>query len=433
MTSPEESRQKAKQLVEQNSWKEALPLLESLWALEEHRLLDALPLIKVLRKLQQPKRAREVARQAAKELQRLPERDEDFWRRTKAILYSQAAWTIYDMEVKGCESPSQLGKACWSIRRTLEEGGCDLMDKYAPWVRSLLLYSKQALSHGQSANALKELDCADPAKLSPERGLLPNGKTLFSQQEQWFLHRSKALAAEQQWGKLRQHCEAGRLNRTLDDRTLMFLEFRLALALLKLGEGSLALELYRTLLARKREWWIGDSYAHALHNLGDHRAALREAILALLESRFFEGSVTLALAVGEWALAAGGRELAGLCRQFIEVTRQAQGWTTKDDLQSRLNNLPESAQVESGQLQRKLRQSLHGFLDEIDPPRMGVLQSILPNGKLGFVKEDSGESHALVIHGETIKPGDRLMFRTVPNWDRKKGSIGSMAIHARKV
>jgi hypothetical protein len=432
MNSPDEARQQAKQLVASQSWADARPLLEELWSLDDHRLLDSLPLIKVLRKLNKPKLARDVARQAARELKQLPEKDEEFWRKTKAILYTQAAWTIYDMEVKGSENAGQLGKACWDIRRTLEEGGGDRMDPYAPWVRSMLSFTKQALVLGQSANALKELEFADPARLSSERWTPPNGKPQFSDREQWYLRMAKALDGEQLWEKLKLHCEAGRSDQTFGERTSLFLGFRLAHALLKLGEGKQALEHYRILLAHKREWWIGDSYAHALGELGERKLALREGLIALLDSHFFEGSVNLALTVGELALAEGGAELAGLCRQFVEVTRQAHGWPIKEDLQARLDKLPTSDSLDAGKLQQQLRHHIYRFLDEIDPPREGVLQSILPNGKMGFVREDSGESHALFLRGDAIKQGDRLTFRAVPNWDRKKERMGSVAIHVRK-
>ncbi len=432
MNSPDEERQKVQDLIRGNAWAEAHNILEKLWALEDHRLLDCLPYIKVLRKLNQPKRARDIARQAARELRQLPDRDSDFWQKTKAILYSQAAWTIYDMEVKGCENPGQLGKACWSIRRTLSEGGTDLMDPYAPWVKCLFQFTKHALMHGQGANALKELDHADPQRLSAERWTPPGGKPMFSPREQWFLHRSKALAAEEQWEQLRKHCSAGKADRSLDERSHFFLDFRLALALSKLGKGKDAVEIYSRLLAHKREWWIGDSYAHALDELGQRREALREGLLALLDSRFFEGCVNLALSVGEWALQEGAARLAGLCRTFVEQTREAHGWPIKEDLQARLNRLPQNDEPEANKLQQQLRQQIFVLLDQIDPPREGELQSILPNGKLGFVKEASGESHALFLHGDSFKQGDRLRFRVVPNWDRKKDRLGSMAIHARR-
>lgn len=428
-------RDQAKAHLAANQWHEAVDLLMSLWNSPQREVGDAMYLTKALRKIGRSHEGLEIAREGARMLAK--GEGVGTWKpeRLKPALYGLAAWCVYDTEVRDNDAAAVLERAARTIRKTLEQSGGSLTDPRSPYLRVAFKAAKAVTNGGHARNALELLDPLSPDALDTTRTTLPNGKDTVTDRERWFLLVSKAMEKEQAWDDILQLWERAIADKTLNDWTLYFLEYRRGCALQALGWVEEAVKVLGGLAARKREWWVLQELATAKWTLNRRRSAMADAAIGLLGSDLNEMTGKFVLLIGEWAAIEGQTPLASLARRFVEGMWETQGWPIKSEMRQRLDDLPLDdglADLPVDDVGRRLRAALWHELDRVDPPLEGTVHKLIGDGKAAFLRIDGRPNvYARVPRGVNLREGMRVQCRVVASFDRKKQQASEEAIHLR--
>jgi len=423
-----------KELVRNGEWQKALNVLLPLWKSQSGDPWTAIPLIKSLRKLDRPSEALNVAREAARYLLRSSD-GEGHSAFLKEILYSLAAWCVWDLSFKRTTDLGTQVRACRTIRRTLDAGRVPLEQPKAPYVRAAISTAKGLILQGRSSDAFELLEPLNACLLDSTRSALPDGKAMPSDRERWLLCLSKACAETANWSRLLQVVDSGLADSSLAEQTMYFLKYRRGIALRNLGDRELALKVLTEVVAQKREWWAVLEMAITKWESGRQRKAIRDFCIAILDAGLSQLSARALLELSERLASLGRCSFGHQTRCFIESVWLSNGWTIKDELQNRLKSLSGEAptsNMDLNSLSGKLRTALWETLDEYDPPLHGTIDRIMPSGKAMFIAvETKNDVYADVPPRTTPRPGDRVTFRMFPAFDRKWKRYTEAAIHVR--
>ena len=423
-----------KDLNKQKKWDEILEHLPA-WqkANEKKNPWAAFYFASALRKSNRSKEALDILRTAARELPPA-DKDNDWDNRCRQKLFGLAAWCIWDISVKNTTEAGELLEAALRIRATLRACGGELHESKAPYITAATKASK-ALLQGQGRGmhqVVDLLECLNPELLETDRFQTDSGDELASQRERWYEQMAKALHASQQWDRLIQICDQG-LAHSLHHKTQYFIIYRKAQALRQTGKSEEACALLSSLVAKRFEWWVLMELAQTKWDLGNHRAAIRDACIAFVETKIDSLVAKSLLTISEWILQQGRPKLGDVVAPFVELVWVENGWPIKDALRSRLGALHvsnESDVKDPNILARNIIQELWKVLDEFDPPLTGIVKRFLPNGKAMFLGvEGRGDVYARVHGRKQPKIGDRVSFRLFSSYDRKRDEITDAAIH----
>lgn len=428
-------RDQAKVHLAANQWQEAVDLLMPLWNSPQREVGDAMYLTKALRKIGRSAEGLDIAREGARMLAR--GEGVGTWKpeRLKPALYGLAAWCVYDTEVRDNDAAAILERAARTIRKTLEQSSGSLTDPRSPYIRAAFKAAKAITNGGHASNALELLDPLSPDILDTTRTTLPNGKESVTDRERWYLLVSRAMEKEQAWDDILRLWDRAIADKTLNEWSLFFLEYRRGCALQAMGRVDEAVKVLGGLAAKKREWWVLQELAKAKWTLNRRRSAMADAALGLLGSDLSEMTGKFVLLIGEWAAVERQAPLASLARRFVEGIWEAQGWPIKADMRMQLEKLPLDNGLVSlplNEVGKRLRASLWQELDRVDPPLEGTVQKLIGDGKAAFLRVDGRPNvYARVPRDMNLREGMRVQFRIVASFDRKKQQVSEEAIHVR--
>ncbi|MDR1975192.1 MAG: hypothetical protein LBQ31_11080 [Bacteroidales bacterium] len=227
-------------------------------------------------------------------------------------------------------------------------------------------------------------------------------REMASKKEQYYAWRSKALLEK----GLYEDCIALSLkalelfNNLHYDNDVWF-GWRIALAHIGLGQKDLALDELKRLLARKNEWFIQKEIAEILFSQGKADEALKYAVDGALCSGDDDKKVNL-------------YKLIVTILQSIGKTIEAQ------KIMDRQN----------------IRQILETIKFGEKKAFTGIIKSILPNGKSGFVETDGQKSYYFKLsdfkcNREKAKQGQRVTFYLEEGFDAKKGRKTMNAVNLK--
>lgn len=346
-------------------------------------------------------------------------------------LKSALAWAIYQRDVKGLDSQSDIeqrrvAKAAVDRIRGLTEG--DHYGKYSAWPHAAITMAS-ALAKRWPKAALDQLDDIDPAHLSSEAS-----EDYPSLRGRWHLATTKAWEAAEEWQQLGESCERARVSDGLRREDCLWIDVRLARALTHTARADEAVEILKPRLAQKREWWLEARLAEALAAAGRTEEALLAARAGLaapggqLEIRWrLVALVGQILWTEEDALAAPHTQLARLLRQEA-------GWPASEVLEgiAEREGLP-SATDESVDLD-----ALSAWWREgAEAGRVtGVVKAHLPGDGSGFISpDDGGQDIYFSMPSGTTAPaiGQQVSFVVVDGFDAKKNQPSQKAIKVRSI
>lgn len=426
-----EDRAQAKALLDSGRLQEAAETLLRIWRSETRDVGDALYLTKVLRKLGRSEEALEFAREGA----RMIERGTNLgtWKpdRIKPAIYGLAAWCVYDIEIRNHDHAGDLLDGTRRIRATLERVKGDLHAPLSPYVRSALKAAKALNLAGRFVDTMDLLGVLNPDLLNHEHAVMPDGKTGYSDRERWFLAMCKASEGNGGTEDVLRICERAGNDDSIDERTLLFLEYRKGCALIQGGRIPEAIDILHRLAAKKREWWVLTELAGARYAIGESKLAMKDALLGLLCSDLSKMTGSAVLKVGEWALIADAAELAGNCRTFVESVWKSEGWPIKSDMRVRLDALPaQSAAHIVSEAAKALRASLWRELDRVDPPLEGEILRLVGDGRAMFIQSRGHpDIYARTPRAGEWRIGKKVKFRIATSFDRKRNQFSKEAIH----
>ncbi|MDR1610013.1 MAG: tetratricopeptide repeat protein, partial [Candidatus Symbiothrix sp.] len=393
-------QQQAQLLFNEKNYREAFPLYKTLWDSypDDCNEWDGWRYAYCAKQLKDYQTALDICR-------KLYPKYRDF-----KMIKDVYAWSIYH---------SEINKDKITDENTLFHAGEGVLklsqqdDKYSPYtltVFKILNYLNEKSIY-QAEKVLDWTGKLNPLLLDAAPFAITNkeGKPreIASKKEQYYMLRTRALLETGNFSECIKICEEAlatfdRLHYNND----IWFRWRIALSHEGLGEFRKSLDLQLELLKRKKEWFIQKEIAEQYYCLGDYKKSLEYALDSALNSGDIDKKINTYIVLADALDKLGKTEEALLHREFIQSLK------TKDENLHRM-------EINLKHIWNRLK-----FDDR--PSYSGVIKSLLPNGKAGFVETKKGSSHYFRINDfkgnpRNIVAGTKVTFCLEEGYDAKKG------------
>jgi tetratricopeptide (TPR) repeat protein len=400
LTDVELIRQNANRLSSEKKYAEALPLYQSLWEgfRENCTEWDGWRYAFCLKQLKNYKTALDICRQT------YPlNRDFD-------PIKGLYAWCIYYTEItqpvkdeatffRAAEAITNLAKpdepysayaiTIFKVLSYLTEKAIYPTDKILEWTKKLnpVFLDGKPFSFNEKDGKLREI---------------------ASKKEQYYMLRSKALLEKGEFDECINLCEEalGIFEKLHYDNDVWF-RWRIALSYEGLGEYQKSLDLQLELLQRKKEWFIQKEIAEQYYRLGDYEKSLAYALDSALNFGDNDKKINTFIVLANALEKLGKTEEAQLHNNLIEKIKRKDS-----NVEREISNLKT--------VWNALRYSENKSYS-------GVIKSLLPNGKAGFVETDKGKSYYFSLRDFKASPkkaiaGTKVCFYLAEGFDAKKNT-----------
>ncbi|MDR0938823.1 MAG: hypothetical protein LBN29_05640 [Mediterranea sp.] len=327
------------------------------------------------------------------------------------------AWCVYYTEIVPepvCHEPTFLRAATAIMRLTSQEAP---HSAYTVTVFKVLSYLSSRSSYPTEA-MLEWTDRLRPERLGTSVFSFtdPKGKQreVASELERYYMYRAKALLEKGEWDPcIALSTEAlAKLTAFHYDNDAWF-RWRVALAHRGKGEDDVALKLLKSLLSRKRDWFIEKEIADILYRQGIIGEALTHARRAAAQP--------------------GDPSMRGALYQLLADILGKLGQTDEAKRYAHLVHLLRVSP--NADRDNRLREALGSVRSQPSVTQLsGVVHSILPTGNAGFIKADNGRTYFFRLRDFRVKseeavPGLRVTFDLTKGFDKKKNQASDNAIN----
>jgi len=435
MNETAELRRKASDLRKGRRYAEAMHLYQELW--HEHRDTcnewDGWGLASCLRKVGESKKALEVCR--------------DVYQLAPDFVQGRSlyAWCIYDTELKK-ENEEILRDENTFFKAAKAILGLTQQDQYTPYVKTVFRvidYIAKSRSSFPAKDILPWVDELDYNGLSetPFSFVSDDGKRMEiqSDKEKWFAIKTKALEKSASYRECIELSEMA-LNsiRKFHSSNDIWLKRRIALSKANLGDKKSSADDLENLLRDRKEWFIQHKLAQIHFDLDQTDQALKYAIDAALNFGKDENKCGLFMLMAQILIEKGDTDEAERHLAFAASLRVDSGWTITDPLQKLLKEYNVDWESKNKKdLKKALRQfwSQQKFLGL--PAMQGVIKTILPNGKAGFISGDDGKEYYFNItefkgDKKNLTRGAKIIFNIIDSFDKKKNRETKAAANLRE-
>ncbi|MDR0612635.1 MAG: hypothetical protein LBG45_03975 [Dysgonamonadaceae bacterium] len=330
------------------------------------------------------------------------------------------AWTVYYSEIKKdkIDDEATFYRAGKGILELSSQE-----DAYSPYTLTVLKILDH-LSEKSIYPADKILEWVE--KLNPQ--LLDDKPFSFtdrdgkqreiaSKKEQYYMLYSRALLEKGAFDECIKLCEEG-LNALehLHYGNEIWFRWRIALCYEGLGEFEKSLHLLLRLLDVKKEWFIQKEIAEQYLKLGDNQNCLKYALESATNSGDIFKKINLYHILADVLTRIGKTEEAKLHADFIKSIKDRYDGNRELEIAPQLK-----------QLWQKLKYE--------DRPRYsGIIKSLLPNGKAGFVETDRNRSYYFSMLDFKASPkkataGTKVSFYLAEGFDAKKNKKTMNAVN----
>lgn len=267
------------------------------------------------------------------------------------------------------------------------------------------------------------------------------GKTreLASKKEQYFMWRTKALLKKD----LFEDC-IELSQKALDtfenfhySNDIWFAR-RISLSYKGLGQPEIALEQLKTLLKRKNEWFIQKEIAEIYFEQDNNEQALKFAIDSALSFGDADKKLNLYKLLSEILISNNQNEEAKKHVEFIYQIRKAHEGKIDNDLQNLINKyeIDTTKTVNLRDFEKELKQLWEKLKFSNQTQVTGVIKSILPNGKAGFIETENKKSYYFQLRSFKAKPelakeGQKVTFFLEEGFDTSKNRKTENAVNVK--
>lgn len=414
------------------NYQEALPLYKQLW--EEHREScnewEGWGYALCLKHLKDYQKALEVCR----EVYPLNKEFENI----KGVY----AWCIYytEIAVEKVNSEPKFFKAGEGILKLSKQD-----DQYSPYTQTVFKILEY-LNDKAIYPTDKVLEWTEKLNFEilddkPFSFIDNEGKTkeLASKKEQYFMWRTKALLEK---GLFNDCIELSQ--KALDtfenfhySNDIWFAR-RISLSYKGLGQPETALEQLKSLLKRKNEWFIHKEIAEIYFEQGNNEQALKFAIDSALGFGDADKKLNVYRLLSEVLIINSQNEEAKKHIEFMYQIRKANEWKIDNDLQNLINKfqIDTTKTVNLRDFERTLKQLWEKLKFSNQTQLKGVIKSILPNGKAGFVETENKKSYYFQLRSFKAKPelakvGQKVTFFLEEGFDTKKNQKTENAVNVK--
>lgn len=429
MSSFNDLREKAKSLRNEERYNEALPVYKELW--DNYRdncnEWDCWGYAFVLRKLKKFKESLVVSREVYK---KYPEFEN---------IKSVYAWCIYYTEIgiKVINDIKTFIKAANGIIKLTKQE-----DKYSPYTitvfKVLEYFQNKQIYNPQEI--IEWTDKLNPDILDTEPFSFKNeeGKDMeiASKKEQWYMLRSKALLKKELFKECIEISEKG-LNsfgkfHYGDD---IWLKRNIALSKAGLGNIDIAINELKELLKKKKEWFIQHELAKLYKQKNDIENAITFSVDAALNFGDTKLKIKLYKLITNLLIIQNMHDLAKKHVEFICKLQKSNKLKEDPNFTKLMKDygIDGSDTSDINELERELKKIWNKLKFGNKQEQYGVISSILPNGKTGFITTSNNNSCFFFIKDfkgkkELLNKNQKVSFYLEDSFDKKKNKPSQIAV-----
>lgn len=354
------------------------------------------------------------------------------------------AWCIYytEMTVEKVNDENRLFKAGDEILKLSKQD-----DQYSPYTQTIFkvleylnekaIYQTDKVLEWTAKLSFEILDAA-PYSFTDSEG---NIRELASKKEQYFMWRTKALLKKGLFDKCIELSQ-----KALDTfenfhySNDIWFERRISLSYKGLGQLDKALELLKSLLKRKNEWFIHKEIAEIYFEQGNNEQALKFAIDSALSYGDADKKLNVYKLLSEILISNNQNEEAQKHVEFMYQIGKAHERKIDNNLQTLINKfkIDTSKTVNLRDLEWELKQIWEKLKFSNQTQLSGTIKSILPNGKAGFITTENKKSYYFQLRSFKAKPdlakeGQKVTFFLEEGFDAKKNQKTENAVNVKPV
>ncbi len=353
------------------------------------------------------------------------------------------AWCIYYKEIKknDISEESTFLKAAEGILKLSKQ------EKYSPYevtvFKVLDYYNKKPIF---PANAILKWSAKlDPLILddSTFEGKTKDGKKkeLASRKEKYYMLRIKALFENRNYTECIKLSNFALRNfkKLHYDNDIWFQRY-IANSNFMMGKLDIAVNQLKDILQTKKEWFIQKEIADVYLKKKDYKKSLKYAVASAINFGKIENKIHLFELMYEILLANNNPVLAKKHIEMVCLIRQKNQWNFNDDFSKLLSklkidteNLPQYNTLKS-ELKRNWEKLKYS--DKII--NSGIIKTILPHGKAGFVLSENNESYYFTIsninfHPKDLSEGLKVTFYIEDSFDKKRQQKSKIAVNVNLI
>jgi len=352
------------------------------------------------------------------------------------------AWCLYFKELKNNRSDDEQHFLS-TIDLIIEL--CNKDYTYSPLKKTILLAAKYLKEKNEGALMLNYL------RLLPKEVLNNNSveytrdkevvRELASELEQYYSYLTEALLQIDDYQScIDKSSDALKAIKKFHYDNDIWLNRRIAKSYLGLEQTDKAIEIYKTILMRKKDWFIFKEIAEIYLTKGEYEQAIFYAVKGALAYGEPEKKVNLYQTIGDILEKMENKEKAEMHYILSHKLREEKGWIINDNLMSKMKNINRMSLLEvknSGELHRDLM-NFWKSVDEANEKRYyGVITTVLQGSNCGFIKCEDGNSYYFKIKSTQIKKAEivaglKVSFTLEDSFDRKKGKKTKSAVKIKK-
>ncbi len=266
-------------------------------------------------------------------------------------------------------------------------------------------------------------------------------RELAPKKEQYFMWRTKALLEKGLFGEcIKLSQKALDTFENFHYGNEVWFARRISLSYKGLGQPETALEQLKSLLKRKNEWFIHKEIAEIYFEQGNNEQALKFAIDSALSFGDADKKLNLYKLLSEILIKNNEQEAAKKHIELMYQIRKANEWKIDNDLQNLINKfqIDTTKTVNLRDFERELKQLWEKLKFSNQTQLIGVVKSILPNGKAGFIEAENKKSYYFQLRNfkgkpELAKEGQKVSFFLEEGFDAKKNQKTVNAVNVKLV
>lgn len=356
------------------------------------------------------------------------------------------AWCIYDTEIKKSDEDINNKKSFLKAASAILE--LTTQSQYSPYAKTVFRVIDYITKNNTSYPAddvLQWINKLDPQSLSQEPFSFKDKeqkiREIPSDHEKYYSIKTKALYKDGVYQECIDLCNVALkgINKFHYSNDI-WIKRRAALAKSKLGDKEKALSELENILKSRKEWFIQYELAQIYYEIGEKAKALNYCVEAALNYGKDENKWELFLFMAQILKNMDEIDTAKKHLAFTVKIREEKGWKISDAL----NKMIAEYDIEGvGRIKRKeLFRQLKSFWESkkySDLPFMnGIVKTILPNGKAGFITGDDQIDYYFQIREfkdniRTLNSGLKVKYNIKDSFDKKKNKKTKIAINVHKM
>ncbi len=350
------------------------------------------------------------------------------------------AWSLYYSKIKNSKSLEELVENVERITELVSQIDASKKSSACPYSLAIIEVMKNYSLKNKFGKVIQWAEKLDPDLLSKKSGE-SNGIRYASNREKWYFYVSKALL------KVDEYEDAIFISKEalkdLDDfngDNEIWFKYRIAQANKELGNFDEALKYLNEIIDYKPEWYVQYEMADNYFFKNDFDKSLDYAIKAALNKGSVEMKTNLYSLISDLLEDKGMDKDANNHLYFIYALKKERDYAIDESLKEQLKK--EGYDLENTN-SNKIEKELTMFWEDLKysnlSPYTGVIVNILPNGKAGFIKPDSGgENYYFSVYdfkddNNLLKIGNKVSFFLEDGFDKKKNKKTKNAVNIKLI